>query len=109
MAYDSQSDRIILFGGAAVGAPGLLLLNDETWVYGPPLTLPGAPLNPQKVPGDRRIVLSWQSPSSNGGVPIINYRIFRGTASGSLSFLTELGNVLGYTDTGLTNGVTYYY
>src|SRR6266571_5385007 len=32
MAYDSQSDRLVLFGGASTSAGVLLLLND-TWAY----------------------------------------------------------------------------
>ena len=39
----------------------------------------------------------------------MNYTVYRGTSSGGLSLLATLGNVLTYADTGLTNGVTYYY
>ena len=36
------------------------------------------------------------------------YRVYRGTASGSLSFLVETDSTA-YTDRGLTGGATYYY
>jgi PKD repeat protein len=35
--------------------------------------------------------------------------VYRGTTSGSLSFLVKIGNVLTFTDAGLTNGQAYYY
>jgi hypothetical protein len=47
-------------------------------------------------------------------VNITSYRVYRGTSSGSETLLTSggcsgLGAVLSCTDTGLTNGQTYYY
>jgi len=47
--------------------------------------------------------------SSDGGSAITNYKVCRGTAPGGESYLTAMGIGLTYTDTGLTNGVTYYY
>ena len=40
---------------------------------------------------------------------ITAYKVYRGTTSGGESLLTTLGNVLTYTNTGLTNGQIYYY
>jgi hypothetical protein len=51
----------------------------------------------------------WNAPSSNGGSPITKYNVYRGIRSGTNTFLIELGNILNYTDSGLTNGQTYYY
>src|SRR5205807_10667052 len=53
--------------------------------------------------------LTWQAPGSNGGSPITNYRIYRGTSSNGETQLATIGNMLTYTDTAVTNGVTYYY
>ncbi|HYM40391.1 MAG TPA: kelch repeat-containing protein [Thermoplasmata archaeon] len=75
----------------------------------PLATPPSAPQNPSATPGDAQVVLTWQAPSSNGGAPITNYTVYRGTTSGGELLLKLLGNVLAYTDTGLTNGQTYYY
>jgi parallel beta-helix repeat protein len=72
-------------------------------------TAPSSPWNPQAIPDDGQVILLWQAPSSDGRSQVTGYRIYRGTSPGSEAFLLELGNVLTYTDTGLTNGATYYY
>src|SRR5205807_1350133 len=74
----------------------------------PSVTL-SAPQNLQATATGTQISLSWQAPSSNGGSPITNYKIYRSTSSGNERLLTTIGNVTSYTDTGLTNGATYYY
>ncbi|MBA3046626.1 MAG: hypothetical protein FP824_10515 [Euryarchaeota archaeon] len=73
------------------------------------ISIPSAPQNLVATPGDSQVVLDWQAPSSDGGSAITNYRIYRGTTSGGETFLIEVGNVLTYTDTGVTNNQTYYY
>src|SRR3989440_149570 len=74
-----------------------------------PATPPGAPQGLSASPGDATVTLTWSAPSSNGGSPITNYRIYRGTTSNGETLKTTIGNVLTYTDTTVTNGVTYYY
>src|SRR5207302_546314 len=49
------------------------------------------------------------APASDGGSPITNYKIYRGLAPTTETLLTTVGNVLTYTDSAVTNGVTYYY
>ncbi|TLZ86118.1 MAG: fibronectin type III domain-containing protein [Methanobacteriota archaeon] len=75
----------------------------------PPPTPPSAPTNLVATAGNAQVGLAWQAPSSNGGSPITNYRIYRGTSSNGETLLATIGNVLTYTDTAVTNGVTYYY
>ncbi len=70
---------------------------------------PTKPLNLQAVGGTGSISLIWDKPSSNGGSPITNYQVFRGTGSGELTFLIEIEDVLSYTDQGLEPDQTYYY
>lgn len=70
---------------------------------------PTEPRNLEAVPGNGNTTLTWQQPWKDGGRPITNYIIYRGTASGTETLHVELGNVLTFTDTGLTNGLTYYY
>jgi PKD repeat protein len=77
-------------------------------------TPPGAPTGLTATAGNRQISLSWTAPSSNGGVNITAYKVYRGTTSGGETLLTSggcagLGAVLSCTDTGLTNGKTYFY
>jgi len=74
-----------------------------------PASLPSAPLNPSAASGNTQVVLNWNQPSSNGGSPITNYEIYRGTTAGGESYLRQVGNVLTSTDTGLTNGQRYFY
>ena len=112
MAYDAESGRIVLFGGISDFGG---VLNAETWAYDlgantwTPLTLPSAPPTLVATAGDARVALSWDAPTATGGVPVTNYWIYRGTASGSLSALAEVGNVRTYTDTAVSNGITYFY
>ncbi|HKD94095.1 MAG TPA: fibronectin type III domain-containing protein [Gaiellaceae bacterium] len=74
-----------------------------------PLTAPGAPTLNSASAGNATVSLAWSAPSNNGGSAITGYRVYRGTSSGGESLLTTLGNVTGWTDTGLANGTTYYY
>src|SRR2546426_6494162 len=74
-----------------------------------PPSAPSAPRNLTAVPGVGEVVLTWQTPASDGGAPITNYTVHRGTASGGETILTSMGDVVTYTDTTVTNGFTYYY
>src|SRR5206468_3233239 len=74
-----------------------------------PATPPGAPQGLVATAGDATVTLTWSAPSSNGGSPITNYRIYRSTTGGGETLQATIGIVLTYTDTSVTNGVTYYY
>jgi N-acetylneuraminic acid mutarotase/fibronectin type 3 domain-containing protein len=100
MAYDAESDRTVLLGG--------LPFNDETWWFHHP-HLPLAPTSLLAFPGNAEITLAWGAPVSDGGSAIEGYRIYRGIAPGTETFHREIGPVLTFTDTGLTNLVTYFY
>ena len=52
--------------------------------------------------------LSWQTPA-NGNSPLLGYRVYRSTASGSETLLRELGLVVSYNDYAVVNGTTYFY
>ena len=79
------------------------------WRLSAPPTPPSAPRNLAATGGNAQVTLNWQSPASDGGSPLTNYKIYRGSAPGAESLLTTVGNVLAYTDGAVTNGVTYYY
>jgi PKD repeat protein len=77
-------------------------------------TPPGAPTGLTATAGNGQVSLRWTAPTSNGGVNITSYRVYRGTSSGGETPLTSggcsnLGAVLSCTDTGLTNGQPYFY
>jgi fibronectin type 3 domain-containing protein len=70
-------------------------------------TVPGAPTLSASA-GDAVVHLTWTVPS-DGGSPITNYKVYRGTTSGGETLLTTVGNVSSFDDTAVTNGNTYYY
>ena len=74
-----------------------------------PADVPGAPSDLTAVAGNGRVDLIWHEPSDDGGSPITNYTIFRGTAPGQETYLTTIGDILSYADTGLENDMTHYY
>ncbi|MGO8670243.1 MAG: fibronectin type III domain-containing protein, partial [Capsulimonadaceae bacterium] len=66
---------------------------------------PAAPTGLTATAGNMQVSLSW-----TGSTGATSYNIYRGTASGAESS-TSIGTATSttYTDTGLTNGVTYFY
>jgi endoglucanase len=70
-----------------------------------PVTVPSAPTNLAAVAGNAQVALSW-SPSSGA----TSYTLRRSTTSGgSYSDVATGITSSSYTNTGLTNGTTYYY
>ena len=69
---------------------------------------PRAPENLQATPRDNLVVLSWDLPSSDGGLPILRYLVYRGITSGSYEFLGKTENRF-YNDTTAVGGTQYYY
>jgi titin len=92
---------------SAVNAIGEGPLSNEASAT--PATIPSAPSSLVATPGNGQSILTWSAPGSDGGAPITNYRVHRGLSPGGEAFLVQIGNVLTYTNLGLTNGVTYYY
>ena len=75
-----------------------------------PLGLPTLPRNLIGEGGDRYVQLSWEDPNHDGGLPISEYRIFRGTEYGGETYFDSASpDNTSYNDTGLTNGITYYH
>ncbi len=65
---------------------------------------PAAPTNVRARAGDRRVTLTW---TGTGGAT--SYNVYRSTTPGGAPPLATGIQGTVYTDTGLTNGVTYYY
>ncbi|MBI5001400.1 MAG: VCBS repeat-containing protein [Euryarchaeota archaeon] len=83
-------------------------LSSETVVNVPPVS-PSPPLNVTGTSNGLQAHITWSPPSSDGGSPVIKYKIYRGLKTGLSDNFTILGNVLNYTDTILTYNGTYYY
>jgi fibronectin type 3 domain-containing protein len=81
---------------------------DATVPLPPPVAPPSAPTL-SAARGNGQVTLSWTAPADDGGADVTAYEIYRGTSSGSLVRVATVGNVLTYTNTGLTNGVTYWF
>ncbi|HME52483.1 MAG TPA: fibronectin type III domain-containing protein [Candidatus Lokiarchaeia archaeon] len=92
---------------AAMNARGTSVLSAET--NGVPATVPTAPQAPAAAGQYTAIYLTWTTPVSTGGSVITGYRIYRGSTLGSESFLVAISVQLFYNNTGLANGLTYYY
>ena len=71
---------------------------------------PSAPQSLAATAGSGSVSLTWTPPANNGGAAISGYNIYRGTSAGGEA-ATAVATVTGtsFTDTGLTNGTTYFY
>jgi fibronectin type 3 domain-containing protein len=68
---------------------------------------PAAPTGLNATPGENQITLDW---NDNTDYDLAGYNIYRSLTSGAnFTQIETLWSTSGYTDTGLTNGVTYYY
>lgn len=71
---------------------------------------PTSPQNFEIQSGDGYVALDWEVPESNGGSPIIDYKIYRGKDIENISFYTSARNIeTSYIDSQVENNVTYYY
>jgi len=73
-----------------------------------PMTVPDRPTGLVATPSENNISLSWIAPIDNGGAPISNYTIYRGTTAETM---TVIHNYIGtsFVDSNVEPGCTYYY
>lgn len=74
-----------------------------------PYAVPDPPSNLTIEPRDRAAFLTWRAPEDHGGKEIQGYNLYRTLKGLEMEFIYDMENVLQYTDTDLTNDVTYYY
>jgi fibronectin type 3 domain-containing protein len=65
---------------------------------------PAAPANLQATAGNAQVMLTWSASASG-----TSYNVKRSTTSGGPYAILSSPTVTSFTDTGLTNGTTYYY
>jgi N-acetylneuraminic acid mutarotase/predicted MPP superfamily phosphohydrolase len=114
LAYDIESDRTILYGGALPsGSVGEAI--GDTWAYNyivnPPILEPGKVKNLKVNPNaaGNALVLTWQAPDPIAGVTIVGYNVYRGTEVGVYELLAEIGDVHTFVDKTAGYRITYHY
>jgi VCBS repeat-containing protein len=70
------------------------------------VTAPAAPTGLTATAGDGQVSLDW---NDNGEPDLDSYRVYRSTTSGSGHSQIASPSASSHTDSGLTNGTTYYY
>ena len=83
--------------------------NEASATPRPAANPPGSPRNLGASAGDGVVTLGWSAPSSDGGSPITNYRVYQKQNSQTFSLIATVGVAYSYTDNSVTNGVTYSY
>jgi len=90
-------------GGAATGNP------ETSATVSVSATAPGAPVI-AVAPGDGQNVISLTTAAAANGAAVTKYDLYRSTSTGGEGTTPYVANVtFPYTNTGLTNGTTYYY
>lgn len=75
----------------------------------PAVVPPSAPIGLAATPRTGAVDLTWMAPVDTGGAEISGYEVYRGASSDTTSLLATIGPDLAYTDSGLTDGTTYWY
>ena len=87
---------------AAVNAGGASGLSNEASAA--PVEAPTAPTDLTTAAGNKLVTLSW---TASGGAT--SYKVYRSTSSGAETLLQSGITSTSFTNTGLTNGTTYFY
>lgn len=76
-----------------------------------PIGLPGIPGTPTATPGNGQAVVTWTTPSDDGGSAIIGYKVEKISAADNTGWVVVTSSTgtatTNYTVTGLTNGTAY--
>jgi fibronectin type 3 domain-containing protein len=69
---------------------------------------PGQPRDLNATAGNGKVDITWSAPENDGGSPLTTYKVYRGLSVAGLAEVAEVATTE-YTDTDVTNGVTYFY
>jgi hypothetical protein len=94
---------------AAVNAIGTGSTSNEVALTPAVKAAPSAPRKLKARGSHEGVSLTWWTPSSSGTAAITNYKVYRGIAPGTGTFLADAGNQTQFVDTTAQSGVTYYY
>jgi hypothetical protein len=98
----SYSFKVAAHNLAGIGAQSIVISST-------PRTVPNAPTGLTATPSNAQPTLTWTAPASDGGSSITGYKVYRSTNETGTYSLIASPTALTYTDTGLTNGQTYWY
>ena len=75
----------------------------------PPQPVPPSAPTLSAAAGEGAVDLSWSAPTDDGGAQVTGYEVYRGDAAGTATLLATIEGELGYTDTTVAGGQTYWY
>jgi len=111
--FSADSTLGTISSEASIGKDGAIYFGTtdyKVYALGEILSTPSAPRDLQATADVGKVSLSWDIPDEDGGSAITEYKIYRRTSSGDLSYYTSLGgNTTSYNDTDLSAEHTYYY
>ena len=90
--------------GGVNGGTEIVVISVASFRVGPGATAPPAPTNLVATPGNAQVGLSW-----SGSAGATSYNVGRSSTSGGPYTIVASPTTNIYTDTGLSNGATYYY
>jgi hypothetical protein len=102
-------------GGLALDAYGRAYVSYNDFAggqqkYAVQRSAPSAPTLNTIARGNANVNMTWTAPVMDGGVDRTGYAIYRGSSTTNMTIVAEVASdATWYKDTGLTNGVTYYY